>query len=284
MHQQNKGKLYVVATPIGNLQDMSVRAQEVLSHVAWIAAEDTRHSKGLLQHLGISTALISYHEHNERERSAELIAKLAQGEDGALISDAGTPLISDPGYSLVAQAHENGIPVIPIPGPCALITALSASGLPTDKFLFEGFLPAKSAARVKRLEELSSFTHTMVFYEAPHRLIYLLEDLIYAFEPSRAVTFARELTKKFESIHRSTLEQILVGIQNNEITLKGECVLVVAGAPKKESPSETAPEMDRILRILMSELSLKQSVQLAVKLTGLPKNALYEHAMKLKEN
>lgn len=282
--QQEIGKLYVVATPIGNLDDISQRARDVLSHVTWIAAEDTRHSRVLLEHLGITTPLVSYHEHNERPRKDELIEKLRQGENGALISDAGTPLISDPGYILVAGAHDAGIQVVPIPGACSIIAALSVAGVPTDKFLFEGFLPAKAQARRQRLSKLATFPHTMVFFEAPHRLTSLLADCAEIFTPIRQATLAREITKKFESIYRDQLGGLLERAENGEIVSKGECVLVIQGMSRQEE-SETSheEEMQRVLSILLPEVSLKQAVQIAMKLTGFPKNALYDCATNLQK-
>ncbi|MFI4937763.1 MAG: 16S rRNA (cytidine(1402)-2'-O)-methyltransferase [Candidatus Berkiellales bacterium] len=275
------GKLYVVATPIGNLNDLSPRAQEILSHVTWIAAEDTRHSKGLLQHFGITTTLISYHEHNEQERASQLIEGLLKGEEGALISDAGTPLISDPGYTLVKKALQANIPVIPIPGPCALIAALSVSGLPTDKFFFEGFLPAKKEMRRQRLKELIDFDHTMIFFEAPHRVNEMMEELVASWGPDREATLMRELTKKFESVYFSTLQGILMSIQNGTIPLKGEFILVVKGSKRQLTQTESQQEMERVLKILLAEMSLKQAVLIAEKLTSLPKNALYDCAISL---
>lgn len=284
MHQQ-MGKLYVVATPIGNLDDVSVRANKILSQVNWIAAEDTRHSLGLLQHLGISTPLVSYHEHNEQQRTKELIEKLCQGENGALISDAGTPLISDPGYILVAAAHEVGIQVVPVPGPCAFVTALSAAGLATDKFLFEGFLPSKGQVRRKQLEPLAHFPHTMIFYEAPHRIALLLEECAEVFTPQRSATLVRELTKKFESIYKSNFHDLIAEVANGNIPLKGEFILIVAGeSAPKHSLTKDEGEMERILSVLLPEMPLKQAVQITVKLTGLPKNAVYEWATKMKRD
>lgn len=280
---QDTGKLYVVATPIGNLEDLSLRAQRVLSHVTWVAAEDTRHSKGLLGHLGLATTLISYHEHNEQERTLILIQKLMQGEDGALICDAGTPLISDPGYLLVKKAHENGIPVIPVPGPCAAIAALSASGLATDKFLFEGFLPAKAAARRRRLIELVNYPHTLIFYESPHRLRSMLDDCMDIFLPARKACIAREITKKFESIHLNTLQNIVLQVKNGDIPVKGEFIMMIAGYEIKANPSSEADqEIERILKILLPEMSLKQAVSITTQLIGLSKNVIYDCATKLK--
>ncbi|MBS0290552.1 MAG: 16S rRNA (cytidine(1402)-2'-O)-methyltransferase [Proteobacteria bacterium] len=274
------GKLYVVATPIGNLEDISPRARDILSQVAWIAAEDTRHSQVLLQHLGISTALVSYHDFNESKRASTLIDKLSQGQSGALISDAGTPLISDPGYTLVGAAHDAGIKVVPIPGPCSLISALSVAGLPTDKFLFEGFLPAKPQARYKRLQELAQFAHTMIFFEAPHRLEALLRDCENIFSPHRQATLAREITKKFESIQRNDLQGLLQGIQTKEVIVKGECILLVSGH-KENSAQINSAQTQKMLQVLLAEMPLSTAVKVAVSLTGLPKNALYEMATAL---
>jgi 16S rRNA (cytidine1402-2'-O)-methyltransferase len=277
------GKLYVVATPIGNLDDITHRAKEILSQVAVIAAEDTRHSQGLLNHLGISTSLISYHEHNERERTVQLIDKLKQGESIALISDAGTPLISDPGYWLVNQAHAEGITVIPIPGACAAIAALSASGLPTEKFLFEGFLSSKGQARRQRLTELAIFPYTMVLYEAPHRIRDLFDLALETFEPSRRFLIAREVTKRFESIILSDLQTMVNRIHNGEIPEKGEFIVVIEGKGQQTDVQSEEHEMERVLSVLLTEVPLKQAVQIAVKLTHLHKNALYDCAMRLKK-
>jgi 16S rRNA (cytidine1402-2'-O)-methyltransferase len=279
------GKLYVVATPIGNLDDISYRAVKLLGNVNWIAAEDTRHSQGLLSHLGLATPLISYHAHNEHERAALLIEKLLQGESGALISDAGTPLMSDPGYTLVASAHKNNIPVIPIPGACSLIAALSAGGLPTDKFLFEGFLSSKKSARRERLRALQDFPQTIVFFEAPHRIAGLIEDCRDIFAPDRQAVIARELTKKFETITLNSLQSLYEDIQNGKIPAKGEFVVAIAGMPSQPALSDDQNEahMQQVLGVLLTELSVKQAVSIAVKLTGLPKNALYQCATRLQE-
>ncbi|MGE3319859.1 MAG: 16S rRNA (cytidine(1402)-2'-O)-methyltransferase [Candidatus Berkiella sp.] len=277
---QEMGKLYVVATPIGNLTDISLRAQEILSQVTWIAAEDTRHSMALLTHFGINTPLVSYHDHNERDKSAQLIEQIRQGEDGALISDAGTPLISDPGYHLVQKAHEAGISVIPIPGACAAIAALSASGLPSAKFLFEGFLPAKSG-RNKRLEALKSVPFTVIFYEAPHRIETLLEECIEVFGGERQACIAKEITKKFERIYSANLAAILARLQNGEIPQKGEFVFMVAPEDEKTESLAGTEEQIRVLKILLAELPVKQAVKMAVALTGHPKNALYELALEI---
>lgn len=274
-------KLYVVATPIGNLDDISHRAIKTLSQVSWIAAEDTRLSKALLVALNISTPLISYHEHNEKTRSDELIARLQAGESGALISDAGTPLISDPGYLLVAKAHEAHIPVVPIPGPCAAIAALCASGLPTRQFLFEGFLPPKTQARCKRLTELAQSPYTLVFYEAPHRILDFLKDCVAVLGSQRRLAVSREITKKFESIIVNTCETLLKLVEAGEIPLKGEFVVVVE--PFQEIVKQ-GEDGERVLRLLLEEVSLKQAVMIATKLTGLPKNALYDLATRLQKD
>ena len=277
------GKLYVVATPIGNLGDLSLRAKEVLSQVTWIAAEDTRHSSGLLQHLGIHTPLISYHEHNERERAVQLVQKCLEGESGALISDAGTPLISDPGYWMVATAHAMGVPVVPIPGPCAVIAALSVSGLPTDKFLFEGFLPHKGQPRVERLKTLSTFAHTVVLFESPHRIQTLLEEIVQTMGPERRVLLAREITKRFESILLKNAQTLLNELISGEIPSKGEFIIVIEGFKEDKESTDQEKEIHRILEVLLPEMPVKQAVQIAVKLTGFAKNVVYDTAIKMKD-
>lgn len=271
------GTLYIVATPIGNLQDMSSRAIETLQKVNCIAAEDTRHSFTLLQHFSIKTPMISLHEYNERERATHLLDRLSQGESIALISDAGTPLISDPGYFLVREVRAAGIKVIPIPGPCAAIAALSATGLPTDRFVFEGFLPTKSKLRKERLAALSKETRTMIFYEAPHRIISLLRDLEQQFGAEHRGVIARELTKVFETIYSGTLTQLLAWVEDKN-QQRGEIVVIIEGAeetPVLEKPIET----DHILSVLMSSLPLKQAVEMAENITGQRKNDLYKRAL-----
>lgn len=279
-----KAKLYVVATPIGNIADLSQRAKQVLQEVNWIAAEDTRHSGGLLQHLGIGTALISYHEHNEQQRTHHLIQKLLQGEQGALISDAGTPVISDPGYNLIRAAHEAHIPVVPVPGPCAAITALSASGLATDKFFFEGFLPAKAGARQKRLASLAQFEHTLIFYEAPHRILALLEDCAQIFNLDRKICIARELTKKFEAIHLSPLGQALADVRQGVIPAKGEFVILIEGYRESaETLASKEQAAKQLLITLLKHVTSKQAVQITKELTGLSKNHLYDWVLELQQ-
>ncbi len=281
MNINHFGTLYVVATPIGNLRDMSLRAIEVLKTVDCIAAEDTRHSMPLLQHFLITTRVISLHEHNERERSTQLLEALQRGESIALISDAGTPLISDPGYFLVREARECGIKVVPIPGPSAIIAALSVSGLPTDRFSFEGFLPAKSKQRVAQLNSLQHETRTMVFYEAPHRVLECLADMQSVFGMKRQAVIARELTKMFETIHNAPLDELLEWVKRDANQTRGEMVLVVAGAEAKLT-EENLVLAENILQILLEELPLKQAVELAAKISGKRKNELYQLALKFK--
>lgn len=277
----NINSLYIVATPIGNLQDMSLRAIEILKTVNLIAVEDTRHSAPLLQHFSIQTPMLALHEHNERERVRLLLERLQQGESIALISDAGTPLISDPGYHLVREAREKGIRVIPIPGPCAAIVALSAAGLPTDSFVFEGFLPVKATARTVSLEQLRNESRTLIFYEAPHRILETLEAMQTVFGDERRVVIARELTKKFETIQSGTLAEIVAWVKNDSNQQRGEIVLLVEGA--EESSKINEQDTERTLHILLDALPLKQAVDLAVKITGQRKNELYQRALKYKK-
>ena len=273
------GVLYIVATPIGNLGDISTRAIETLKLVDIIAAEDTRHSQRLLSYLGIATHMQAYHEHNEEQQAERLITRLLQGESVAVISDAGTPLVSDPGYRLVAQAHEQGIKVVPVPGSCAAIAAMSAAGLPSDRFCFEGFPPARQAARLKYLQVLSEESRTMVFYISCHRVVETLEDMKAVFGPQRQATFARELTKTYETIHKSNLGELSSWAAEDEMQRKGEIVLVVSGCVKEKSAH---PMLDEILKALVDELPVKQAAKIASKITGVNKNELYEAAVKLK--
>lgn len=275
----NAGTLYVVATPIGNLGDMTPRAVEVLQRVARIAAEDTRHSAGLLRHFGIHTPLFALHEHNEREASVEVVQRLQQGEDIALISDAGTPLISDPGFPLARLAHEAGIRVVPLPGASALITALSAAGLPTDRFTFEGFLPPKSTARRHALEALASERRTLTFYEAPHRLLETLEDMTAVFGAERLAVLARELTKTFETLRRAPLGELLEFVRGDSDQQRGEAVLLVHGAPPPAADA-LDDESRRVAELLAAELPVKQAAALAAKITGAKKNQIYDYLVK----
>jgi len=274
-------ELYVVATPIGNLSDISARAIEVLKRVDLIACEDTRHSSRLLNHLNIQKPLLSYHDHNESQQTQNLICKLQAGQSIALISDAGTPLISDPGYQLVKQAHQSNITVVPLPGPCALITALSASGLPSDRFTFEGFLPAKQQARVETLEKLKTETRTLIFYESTHRIRASLEDMVKVFGADRHAVVARELTKAFETLRGDELANLSEWVKGDANQRKGEVVLLVRGAEAQES-DETRVETEKVLAVLLEELPVKQAAQLAAKITGGKKNALYQMALEMK--
>lgn len=267
------GILYIVATPIGNLGDISQRAVEILKQVDLIAAEDTRHSKTLLERFGIKTKVQAYHEHNEDQYTAKLIQRLVAGESIALISDAGTPLINDPGYKLVATAHDNHIQIVPVPGPSAIITALSASGLPTHKFIFEGYLPPKSEARKTRLKELQNESRTLVFYEAPHRIVESVKIMQEIFGDNRRITIARELTKQFEQIVRDALSTINEKLENGEIKIKGEFVLIVEGA---QESSITDTEILHINQILSEKLSPKEAAGLTAKITGKKKNEVYK--------
>jgi 16S rRNA (cytidine1402-2'-O)-methyltransferase len=277
------GVLYVVATPIGNLQDISVRALEVLRSVTLIAAEDTRHSKKLLGHYGIGTPLLAVHEHNEREVTDKLLRRLSGGNDIALVADAGTPLISDPGFYLVRAARQAKLRVVPVPGPSALIAALSVAGLPSDRFAFEGFLPSKQAARRQRLQALATVTATLVFYESSHRICDSLRDMADCFGGEREASVARELTKTFETIMHDTLNGLVERVSSDADQQKGEFVVLVQGAPARER-AVIDTESERLLTVLLSELPLKQAAGLAARITGLSKNALYEHGLKIKKS
>lgn len=272
--------LYVVPTPLGNLQDMSLRAVEVLKAVPWVAAEDTRHSQPLLRHFGSGARLLPAHQHNEEQAAQGVIDKLAAGEAVALISDAGTPAVSDPGARIVARVREAGFKVVPLPGACAAVTALSASGLMAPHFLFYGFLPAKAGQRQKELEALAALPYTLVFYEAPHRVLESVEALAAAFGPERAIVFARELTKLFETIHACPLGDALEWLKADANRQRGEFVLLVEGAP--EDADDGAGE--RVLKLLLAEgLPVKQCAKLAAEITGASKNELYQKALALKD-
>lgn len=278
----HSGVLYIVATPLGNLGDMSQRAIDTLQRVDLIAAEDTRHSKKLLVHFGIDKPMIAFHEHNERDRAGEMISQLQAGRQIALISDAGTPLISDPGYHLIRQLHEAGIRVVPIPGPSAVITALCAAGIATDHFCFEGFLPSKTGAREKCLTELAQETRTLVFYESPHRLLETLRALQQVFGPDRRMTLARELTKTFETIHQDSIAQLVQWVDTHPEQQKGESVLVVEGAlPQASDRCEV--DSNKLLLTLLSCMSVKDAAHHAAQLTGQSKNALYQRALQIKQ-
>ncbi|HMN45023.1 MAG TPA: 16S rRNA (cytidine(1402)-2'-O)-methyltransferase [Povalibacter sp.] len=279
-HSPHAGKVFVVATPIGNLGDLSPRAREVLASVSLIAAEDTRHTRQLLQSFGIGTALTSLHEHNESEKSSALIERILRGESLALVSDAGTPLISDPGFDLIAAARAQGIEVIAVPGPCAAIAAVSVAGLPTDRFTFEGFLPAKSAARRAQLESLAAESRTLVFYEAPHRLVETLEDMTAIFGVDRRASVSRELTKRFETTYAGALGELLATAKCDENMSRGEIVIVVAGAAPVQREA-VALDMQQLLRALLQELPAAQAAKVAAKITGVKRAELYEMAVRM---
>jgi 16S rRNA (cytidine1402-2'-O)-methyltransferase len=279
--RQDLGVLYVVATPIGNLRDISARALDVLREASLIAAEDTRHTRKLLSHYGIGTPLVALHEHNEREATVALLAILQQGGAVALVSDAGTPLISDPGFFLVRSARQAGFRAVPVPGPCALITALSVAGLPTNRFVFEGFLPPKPAARRQRLHELAGESRTLVCYESSHRIRDCLADMAIELGSERAATLARELTKVFETVRHGTLGELAAWLQADGNRRKGEFVVVVQGAPEAAVADEGAAR--HVLEVLLAELPLKQAASLAARITGVSKNTLYEQGIMLKD-
>jgi 16S rRNA (cytidine1402-2'-O)-methyltransferase len=274
------GTLYIVATPIGNLGDITYRAVEILQQVDLIVVEDTRHSARLFQHYNITAPKYALHDHNEKENSIKLVEKLQQGLNLALISDAGTPLISDPGYWLVNLAIQNSVHVVPVPGPSAAICALSVSGLPSDRFCFEGFLPAKQLGRHNRLQQMVSETRTLIFYEAPHRILDCLRDMAQVFGPERQAVISRELTKTFETILRAPLAELLARVETDSNQQKGEFVVVVHGAAESALP--TREEQDQLLLVLLEELSVKSAAALASKITGVKKNQLYERALELK--
>lgn len=274
------GKLYVVGTPIGNLNDLAPRAKEVLASVDMVAAEDTRHSGRLLKHLNIDTPLTAYHDHGGEAQWTRLVDMLEQGKNVALISDAGTPLISDPGYRLVHALREKQIAVEPVPGPCAAILALCASGLPSDRFAFEGFPPHKSGARLNYFQALANAGQTLIFYESPHRIVDSLADMMTAFGDNRHAVLAREMTKTFETFLVGSLQHIGEQVREDPNQQKGEMVLLVKGAEKQDD--DISPEHRHMLSLLLAELPLKQAVSLATKITGGQKNSFYQLALELK--
>jgi 16S rRNA (cytidine1402-2'-O)-methyltransferase len=278
-----QGTLYVVATPIGNLGDITLRAIETLKMVDAIAAEDTRHSSGLLSHFGISKKLIAVHEHNEQQSAEKLVLLLKNGENIALVTDAGTPAVSDPGAIVVKIVRESGIKVVPIPGASAVITALSASGITQNGFYFHGFLPASGAARRKVLESLKAQIVTLVLYEAPHRIVECVEDIAKVLGENRKITFCRELTKTFETIYTCPASRASAWLQADANQQRGEFVLLIEAAPVVET-QEISDEAQRVLKCLLAELPLKQAVALATEITNLKKNDLYEFALGLKNN
>ena len=271
--------LYVVPTPLGNLDDITQRAIKVLCDVPWVAAEDTRHSAPLLKHIGSAARLLPAHQHNEEGAASQIIAKLAAGESVALISDAGTPAISDPGARIVGRVREAGYRVVPLPGPCAAVTALSAAGLLEPHFLFFGFLPAKAKQREDALRRLSSLPYSLVFYEAPHRILETIDALAAVLGGERQLVVARELTKLFESIHAGPLGEAPHWIREDANRQRGEFVLLVSGAP----PVDNTAEGERVLRLLLADgLSVKQAARLASEITGVAKKWLYDQALAIK--
>lgn len=272
------GTLYIVATPIGNREDITLRALQVLKSVDFILAEDTRHSLQLLGSLGIKNQVHSLHAHNEHEKSQQLIEHFLAGKSAALISDAGTPLISDPGYILVKLAREHDIPVVPIPGACALITALCAAGVPCDSFLFSGFLPAKHSARKAKLESLGDAMHTLVFYESTHRILDCLNDIAEVYGKECTLVLAKELTKTFERFISGNVQEVTNWLMADPAHTKGEFVLVIPPRPELDAQENH----EELLTILLEELPLKQAVTIACKLTKASKNELYDLALQLK--
>ena len=276
------GVLYIVATPIGNLDDLSTRAVKTLATVDLIAAEDTRHSGRLLQYLGLHKPMMALHDHNERNQHSRILAELGAGRSVALISDAGTPLISDPGFILVREARVQGFQVSPIPGACALIAALSASGLPTDRFQFIGFLPAKGSGRRSVLESLQTETSTLVLYESPHRITDTIADVIAIMGAGRELVLGRELTKAFETFYNGTAEQVLAALQQDPHGSRGEFVVMIHGAAPEPDSEQTTLDTDRLLTILLTELPVKTVAKMVAEITGRKKNELYQRALHLK--
>ncbi len=271
--------LYVVATPIGNLGDMSRRAVEVLREASLIAAEDTRHSLRLLQHFGIDTPTLAYHDHSDERAVARIVDCLAAGGSVALVSDAGTPLISDPGYRLVRAMQDRGFAVHPIPGACAAIAALSVSGLATDRFLFEGFLPSKPGTRRNRLRELERETATLVFYEAPHRVLETLRAMADVFGGAREAAMAREITKAFETVRRGRLDELCDFVAGDRQQQKGEIVLLVSGRARRQGEDDLPPDAVALLVRLAGELPARRASSVVADLTGLRKKSLYEYLL-----
>jgi 16S rRNA (cytidine1402-2'-O)-methyltransferase len=275
------GTLYVVATPIGNLDDLSARARDVLAHADLVAAEDTRRAAQLLTGLGVRKKLVSLHEHNESERVEQILKALNAGDDVALISDAGTPLISDPGYRLLFAVRSESLPVSPVPGSCAAIAALSIAGLPSDRFRFEGFLPAKSVARKKKLAVLCRNPETLILYESVHRIRDLLADLEAVAGAHRPITLARELTKVHETIYRGSVAEVRAQLEADPGGNKGEFTLVLAGSGEPAGPDQA--ELERLLGILLEEVSTRQAARLAARITGARRKDAYTLAVRLRD-
>lgn len=279
----NQGTLYIIATPIGNRADMGERAISVLKQVDLIAAEDTRHSKNLLLHYSITTPMQAYHDHNEEQATTKLLQRLLAGENIALISDAGTPLLSDPGYRLVKAAHEVCVKVSPVPGACAAIAALSVSGLATDRFMFAGFPPHKQVARQNFYREFEHQTATLIFYESSHRILASVRDMIQVYGEARQIVLAREITKLFETVHSCRLVELLEWLESDSNQQKGEFVLVLDGSERLMNENEA--DLQRILKVLLEEgLPVKQVSKIASQITGIKKNQIYKLALDLSSN
>lgn len=281
MSEAESGVLYIVATPIGHLGDIGQRALRVLSTVTVIAAEDTRHSARLLRHYAINTSCVALHEHNERSQAPRLVQRLRSGDSVAFITDAGTPLVSDPGFHLVRLAQDEGVRVVPVPGPSAAIAALSVSGQAVERFVFEGFLPARGPARARRLEDLRAEPRTMIFYEAPHRVVDSLAAMAEIFGPQREASYAREITKVHETIRRMPLGELAAWVASDPEQRLGEIVVVVQGAPAESVDEEHAR---RVLGLLVEELPLKRAAAVAAEITGVARNTLYAWGLALKES
>lgn len=275
------GRLAVISTPIGNMGDLSPRAREELAAAELVAAEDTRRTGQLLTTIGLSRPLVSLHEHNESERIGELLDKLRAGARIALVSDAGTPLLSDPGFELVRRVSQEGMAVIAVPGPSAITAALSIAGLPTERFSFEGFLPARLAERRARIAELKDETRTLVLFEAPHRIAESLEDLAAGFGEGRRAAVARELTKVFETVYRGTLAELANQARGDANFARGEITMVIEGAPRKTAGEQPREQLDATLAVLLTELSPSKAAALAAKLTGAKRNDAYARALEL---
>ena len=278
----NTSTLYIVATPIGNLADISQRALDILTQVDVIACEDTRHTQKLLNNFSIKNKTLSMHDHNERQRQEYIAELLQQGQSVALVSDAGTPLISDPGFHLVRHCRSLGLSVSPIPGACAAISALSVAGVPTDRFTFEGFLPSKSGARKSTLANLINETRTMVFYDAPRRAIDTIADIVETLGGDRYVVICRELTKTFETIHSDSAENLLYWLKEDSNQLKGEMVLIIEGY--HQDPTAISANVIATLKLLLAEMKPKKACAIAAEIHGVKKNSLYDFALSLKND
>jgi 16S rRNA (cytidine1402-2'-O)-methyltransferase len=277
---KKKGTLYLIATPIGNFNDISYRAITTIKNSEYIAAENTKHTLKLLNHLGIKAKLISYNDHNEKNQANYLLDLLQQGHDIGMVSDAGTPLICDPGYTIVNIAREKAIKVVSIPGPCALITALCASGMPTDRFSFLGFLPSTTSARQQKLKEMQEYPYTWIVYEAPHRILKSLTDMHTILSPERHIVIARELTKTFETVHSGTIENLLEILYNSKDEQRGEFVVIIQGKAKS---SEVKSKDMQLLSLLLAEMPIKKACAIVSETTGISKKILYQEALKLKD-